>query len=218
MTASRGINRPKWHPTPEQIERIRREFPTTRTADLAAAMGVEYGQVARVAMKLGVRKSDEFLNGPASGRTDGIKGLGTRFQKGMTPWSKGRKLAGVVKLADTVFKPGGRPHNYLPVGSYRVKGGGYLQRKVTDTGYPPRDWQFVHRLVWEAAFGPVPADHRVVFKPGRRTTELEAITPDALELVSLRELMDRNRMPKELQAIVQLRSVITRHINQRGKA
>ena len=217
MTKSRGINRPKWTPTPEQVERIRRDFPSTPTADLASALGVAYHQVARLAHRLGINKTDEYL-AAAGNRLDGVRGMGTRFQPGHVPWIKGRRIAGLVPLSETAFKPGQRPHNYLPVGSLRVESGGYLQRKVTETGYPPRDWQFVHRLVWEAAHGPIPAGHRVVFRPGRRTNEVEKITADALELVSLRELMERNRMPPELQAIVQLRGVVTRVINQRSKA
>ncbi|MEI7446593.1 MAG: HNH endonuclease signature motif containing protein [Burkholderiales bacterium] len=218
MTASRGINRPKWRPTDAEIEQVRREFPATKTADLAARLGVARHQVDKLAANLGVRKDPAWLNGPGGGRTDGTKGMGTRFQKGMTPWSKGRKLAGLIPVAETAFKPGHRPANYKPVGSHRIAAGGYLQRKVHDTGYPPRDWVMVHRLVWEQAHGPIPAGHVVAFRPGRRTTVVEEITADALELISQAELMERNRMPPELQKIVQLRSVITRVINQRSKA
>lgn len=217
MTASRGINRPKWRPTAAEIEQVRREFPATKSADLAARLGVARHQVDKLAKALGVRKDPAWLNGPNGGRTDGTKGMGTRFQKGMVPWSKGRKLTG-RPVAETAFKPGNRPANYKPVGSYRIAAGGYLQRKMTDTGYPPRDWVMVHRLVWEQAHGPIPAGHVVAFRPGRRTTVAEEITADVLELVSQRDLMARNRMPPELQKLVQLRSVITRVINQRSKA
>lgn len=219
MTASRGINRPRWQPTAEQLAIVHREFPTTRTADLAARFGVAYHQVARLAESLGLKKDEAFLNGPAGGRLDGIRGMGTRFQPGHVPWTKGRRLPGHGSA--TTFKPGSRPHNWVPVGSYRIAGGGYLQRKVSDTGYPPRDWAMVHRLVWEAVHGPVPVDHVVAFLPGRRTTELEAITLDALELVPLTELMRRNsvnRYPKEIADLMKLRGALTRQINKRSKA
>lgn len=216
MTKSRGINAPKWRPSAEQLDAMSREFATTPTAVLAERFGVGYHTVARMAARLGLRKDEAYLNG-AGGRLDGVRGTSTRFQPGHVPWSKGRKLPG--HAARTAFKAGQVPHNYLPVGSLRV-GSGYLQRKVTDTGYPPRDWVMVHRLVWEAAHGPIPPGHAVAFKPGRRTTEVDEITIDALELLTKRELMLRNsitRMPPELAELSRLRGRITREINEREK-
>ncbi len=216
MTKSRGINRPKWRPTDAEIEEVRRAFPVTRTADLAARMGVERHQVDKLAARLGLLKDPAWLNGPECARTDGRKGMGTRFQPGHVPWTKGRKLPG--HGAATAFKPGQRPANYKPLGALRINAGGYLQRKVTETGYPPHDWQFVHRLVWIEAHGPIPPGHVVTFRTGRRTTDPDLLTVDALELISQRELMDRNRLPPELQAISQLRGVLTRALNDRSKA
>jgi hypothetical protein len=215
MPKSRGINRPRWKPTDAEIEEVRRAFPVTKTADLAARLGVQRHQVDKLATRLGLRKDPAWLNGPECGRTDGKKGMGTRFQKGHVPWTKGRKMPG--HGAATSFKPGNRPANYRPVGSHRIAGG-YLQRKVTETGYPPADWQFVHRLVWVEAYGPIPPGHVVTFQPGRRTAEVALITVDALELITQRELMDRNRLPPELQAVSQLRGVLVRALNHRSKA
>ncbi|WP_430536892.1 HNH endonuclease signature motif containing protein [Lysobacter antibioticus] len=42
-------------------------------------------------------------------------------------------------------------------------------RKITSTGNAVRDWQKVHRLVWEDANGPVPDGHFVVFRDGDKT-------------------------------------------------
>lgn len=218
MTKSRNLIRPKWRPTDEQLEVMRREYADTKTGELAARFGVDYSQVAKLAIALALRKSVAFLNGPAGGRLEGVRGMGARFQKGHVPWSKGKKLPG--HGGATTFKPGAKPHNYKPVGSYRV-GSGYLQRKQTETGYPPRDWVMVHRLVWEAEHGPVPEGYVVSFKAGRRTTDPEQITLDALELVSVREHMARNsvnRLPKELADLVKLRGAITRQINRKERS
>ncbi len=78
----------------------------------------------------------------------------------------------------------------------------------------------VARLVWEEANGPIPPGHAVVFKPGRATTERQAITPDALELLSRGELMKRNtrhNYPPELNALLSLKAALTRRINRRTK-
>lgn len=218
MTKSRGINRPKWRPTPEQLEVVRAKFPHMRTADLAAQLGVGYHQLQKCASGLGLRKSEEFLTGPEGGRLDGVRGGGARFAKGHVPWTKGRKFPGGLS-PQTLFKAGKKPHNYLPTGSYRI-GAGYLQRKVSETGYPPHDWQMVHRLVWQEAHGPIPDGYAVAFRPGRRSTVLEEITLDALELVEKAEVMRRNsisNLPPELVELVRLRGVVTREINKRSK-
>jgi hypothetical protein len=213
MTKSRGINRSRWRPTADQLALIRDTFPDTKTADIASQLGVEYHQVSRLAGRLGLKKSAAFLNGTLGGRTDGTRGTGCRFQKGHVPWIKGRRVPG--HGGGTHFKPGEKPPNFKPIGSHRIAGG-YVQRKVTDTGYPPRDWVFVHRIVWEEAHGPIPEGHVVTFLPGRRSTDLAAITADALELISMRELMHRNsvnRLPKELADLAKLRGALVRKIN-----
>lgn len=219
MTKSRGINRKRWQPTGADITMVQRHFSTTRTADLAAALGVAYHQVAKLAERLGLRKSQEWLNGPDSGRTDGKRGLGTRFQKGKPGWNKGLRLGSDWSKA-TQFKPGQKPVNYAPPGSLRVATGGYLQIKLHDTGYPPHDWVAYHRHLWEEAHGPVPAGHLVVFRDGKRRTDREQITLDVLECVSREEHMRRNTVHQygpEVAGLVQLRGALTRAIRRKEK-
>ncbi|MFM0243839.1 HNH endonuclease [Paraburkholderia sediminicola] len=113
---------------------------------------------------------------------------------------------------------GAAQHNYVPIGSERISKDGYLERKVNDDHpTPARRWIGVHRLVWEAANGPIPRGHVVCFLPGRKTSEVEKITLDAVELVSRVELARRNhpvsRSP-ELAKLVQLKGAITRQVNR----
>lgn len=107
------------------------------------------------------------------------------------------------------------------VGTLRIAEG-QLQKKVND-GFPyMRRWVAVQRLVWEAANGPIPPGHIVVFKDGRIRTEEAQITLGVLELISRGENMRRNsvhtRYPKEVALLVQLRGAINRQINKRAKA
>ena len=220
------MSRRPW--TVVEVEMLRRNFPDSRTDDLAQALGRNYGPVAQKAASLGLVKSDAYLQSPAAHRLDGVKGIGTRIQPGAVPWNKG--LRGVVGVQEacraTQFKKG-RPaeeaRNYLPVGTIRINADGCLERKLTDDPSlaPARRWEPVHRLVWIEAHGPVPAGHVVVFLPGRRATELERITLDAVELVTRRELMNRNtvhaKYPPELARLVQLRGALQRQINRKTK-
>lgn len=209
----------------DEVERLRALYPHHPTADIAAEFGRTLATVYQKAAGLGLKKSAEYLESPAAHRTDGRKGVGTRFRPGQTPWNKGTHYVSGGRSVETRFQRGqlnGRAAQLLqPVGAYRVNAGGYLDRKVRSDGPPQKRWQAVHRLVWIEAHGQPPATHVVCFKPGRRTTTLEDITPDALELVDRRDLMKRNsvhRLPKPLAQLVQLRGALNRKINARERA
>lgn len=216
--------------TAADIAALRRDYPHLPTAHIAARLGRSVGQVYRAAERQGLRKSDAYLASPAACRLRRGNNVGAahRLTKGFTPWNKG--LPGSTgqhpNSAAHHFQPGRPAHearNYRPIGSLRLSKDGYLERKVTDDPalYPARRWVAVHRLVWEAAHGPIPAGHAVVFRPGRKATEPERITLDALELVTRAELMRRNsyhtNLPPELARVVQLRGALTRQINKRAK-
>jgi hypothetical protein len=218
---------PRRYWTAAELRKLRRKFPTTKTADLARELGRHPSCVSHKAYSLGLSKAPEYMaDALRSGRTNGQRGLTTRFKAGQTPWNKGRKgwQAG-GRAATTQFKPGRPAHesrNYVPIGTYRINHEGYLEQKTTDDRSlaPARRWVGVHRLVWEAVHGPVPAGHAVVFRPGRRTAELERITADGLELVTRAELMRRNthhNLPPEVSQLIQLRGALNRKIRNRTK-
>lgn len=205
--------------TEAELELLRRHFSDSKTDDIARALGRSYSSVAQKALGLGLEKSKAWLNSPASGRTDGKVGVQTRLHLGQQPWNKGMKGLDIGGMG-TRFQAGHKPHTWQPIGSHRITKDGYLQRKVTDTGSTPHDWKSVHQLMWEAANGPVPPGHVVIFKPGRKTTEPDAIKTEHLELVSRSELMRRNtvhRYPKEIADLMRLRGVVNRTINKRMK-
>lgn len=108
----------------------------------------------------------------------------TQFKKGMTPWNKGMKGV-AIGGKQTQFKKGQRGWNYKPVGSERIDVDGYTWVKVTD----PKTWRMKHVLAWEAAHGPVPKGHVVIFADGNKLN----ITLDNLLLISRRELAVMNK-------------------------
>lgn len=159
------------------------------------------------------------------GSTVGASG---RYPKGHVPANKGLRRPGWAsgRMAETQFKSGREAreaHNYRPIGSMKIDRDGYLVRKVTDDPsiYPARRWVGVHRLVWEAANGPIPPGHMVRFKPGRRTTDVDSITVDGLELITMAENGRRNifhhRYPEEVVDLIRLKSRLTRKINKRSR-
>lgn len=201
------------HWTRAEIDFLRISYPDTPTVEIAARLGRGIRATYEKANALGIGKSAAFLASSRAGRFDGVRGLPTRFKPGQTPWNKGTHFSAGGRSAETRFRKGQKPHTWNPVGHERITKDGILQRKVSDTGCTPRDYKAVHTLVWEAAHGPVPKGHIVVFRDRDRRNFALA----NLECISRTENMRRNsvhRLPKEVAQAVQLRGALNRKINR----
>ena len=200
------------------INYVIQHYPHSRTDEIAKALGLTVPQVYSKENRLGLKKSEAFLASQDSGRTDGTKGKNTRFQAGFTPWNKGKPYQAGGLSVKTQFKPGDKPRNWKPVGSYRVNGEGYLDKKINDLpGANTVRWHPVHRLVWIEANGTVPDDHIICFKPGMKTNVLEEITIDRLECITRAENAMRHRpyaRGEDFGHITMLKAAITRHVNR----
>lgn len=219
------MNRPRHRWQAFELDFLRRHYATMLTSTISATLGIAAPRVLAKANELGLHKTRELIAETARLRTlnPSHGSQRTRIQPGSVPWNKGTKGTTGTQQAcrATQFKAGNKPHTWVPVGSYRICEG-QLQRKFSDEpGNPEKRWRAVSRLVWEEANGPMPAGHLVVFKPGRQTTDLAAITLDAVELVTRAENMRRNsyhtNYPPELRSVVQLRGVLSRQINRKAK-
>ncbi|WP_110636305.1 HNH endonuclease signature motif containing protein [Salinicola salarius] len=189
------------------LQALEKHYPDTANATLANIFRRSESSIKNTAQMRGLKKSDAFMEANRPGQ----------FRKGQQPWNKGKHHVAGGRSAETRFKPGQRTNTWKPIGTERVTPDGILQRKVSDTGYTPRDWKAVHAIVWEENNGPIPPGHLVRFKNGNRRD----FDPDNLELVSRRENMIRNslhRYPKEIVQVIQLRGAITRQINKRERA
>lgn len=208
------MKRTPW--TEAEYELVRDLYPNWPNADIAEILGCEAYDVKNLATRLGLKKSPEYMaSGPG------------QFRPGQETWNKGKRFDPGGRCAETRFKkgrPAQKAHNYKPIGSLRITADGALERKVTDDPsiVPARRWTPVARLVWEAAHGPIPQGHAVVFREGQHTTDPDAITTDRLELVTRAELMRRNsfltRYPKEVADVIRLRGALKRQINRRESA
>jgi len=212
----------KW--TPEQDAILREHYANTLTTTLAEQLGRECKSVLNHANVLGLRKSPDHIAKIARERNRqrneaNIDNPG-RFKPGLVPWNKGMDYRAGGRSLATQFQPGGKPWTWKPIGSLRIVDG-QLQRKVNDNpGNNTDRWKPVSRLVWEAANGPVPPGHLVVFRPGCSTTNPALITLDTVELITRAEHARRNswtRLPPELREITRLRATLTRFTNQRAK-
>lgn len=199
----------------DELETLRLRYSDTPTKILACTLGRSESSVYGKAAGLGLCKSKSYLAGPEACRLrcgDNV-GEATRFRPGHVPANKGLRRPGwsAGRMAETQFKPGHRPHTWKPVGSTRLSKEGYLQRKISETGYPPKDWVGVHILVWQEEHGPVPPGHAVVFKDRNKAN----ISPENLELIPRSELMRRNTIhnhPPELTGVIRLNARLKRQL------
>jgi hypothetical protein len=204
--------------TAHDLEVLAREYPHRPTVDVAATLKRSTLACYRQARASGLRKTREYLASPLSGRTNGKdnRGESGRFRQGQAPWNLGQRFTAGGRAQLTQFEKGQKPHNWVPIGSHRVNGEGYLDRKIREGGRGAGNWVAVHRLVWIEAHGPIPPKHALRFRPGRFSARLEDITPDALELITMRESMLRNslhNLPPEITEVIHIRAGLVRRIN-----
>lgn len=220
----------RWTAAEDAVMRAR--YPDEKAADVARALGLSVVQVHSRARRLALKKSAAFTASDKAGRIRRGKRdprmVAAQFRPGHVPANKGMKgwQAG-GRSKQTQFKkgrPANEARNYVPIGTEKVDAKRkVLMRKVTDDPsiFPVKRWHPVHVMVWEAAHGPVPAGHIVVFKKGRKTFKAAEITLDRLDLVSLAENMRRNTIHNQYRPdvvqVITLAAALKRKINNRSK-
>lgn len=201
--------------TTEEIEYLRRHYPTTETKQIAASLGRPLGGTFAKADNLGLKKDPEWLRQNTTARLHKSSKKG-QFAPGHATWNKGKPHPASGRSAETQFKPGHMPRFWRPVGNTRVNKDGYLERKTADTGITWRDYVGVHHLVWRMHGRTVPPGHALVFRDGdKRNFDI-----NNLELVTRAQLMARNsthRHGPEIAQISQLIGAIHRQLNQKER-
>lgn len=207
--------------TKKQIYLLCKLFPHSPTKIVATRCNHSESSTSQMAARLGIKKTELYLTSPAACRLrrgDNV-GIAYRYPKGHVPANKGLRRPGwhAGRMRETQFKKGQKPHTWLPLGSVRFSKEGYLRRKVTDTGYPPHDWQAVHRLLWEEKYGPIPAGYHVGFIDGNK----KRVVIENLVLLSRQDLARKNRLwnryPRELAEVIHLNGVVKAQITRRLK-
>lgn len=117
-----------------------------------------------LAEKLGVTYNEGQIR--AYYKNHGLKsGLNGRFVKGQISHNKGKKGYYAPGSEKGWFQKGHDSGRTKPVGSERIDcKDGYILVKTADLKYLPK-----HKVLWEAAHGPVPLGHVVTFIDGNKT-------------------------------------------------
>lgn len=198
--------------TRSEDETLRSRYPNESTLELAKLFRRSLTSTYQHAVRLGLRKTPEYMASPTAcrlRRADKV-GAATRFRAGQSPWNKGLKGLDIGGKA-TQFKKGHRPPHYHPVGTIIEDSDGYLKIKVAD----PNRWEFIHKRVWAAAHGPIPRGHRLWWKDG----DHHNCALNNLELLCGKDHMARttvHRFPKELAQVIQLAGVLKRRLRSKS--
>lgn len=189
--------------TEQEDNVLKKLYPNSNNICLAFFLKRSKASVKNRAYKLGINKSEAFLERNETGR----------FKKGFVPFNKGVKQSTYMseenrqKIKKTQFKKGQESHNTKPVGSERLDKDGYTYIKVEGR----KKWQPKQRLIYSQKYGKIPPNHAIIFKDGNK----QNFELDNLECVSIEELMARNtihRYPQNVKLLLKRISKLNRTI------
>lgn len=218
--------------TREELALVRSKYADVSTTKLAAELGRTVCQVYQRGIKMGLRKSAEYLASPDACRLrrgDEV-GAAYRFKKGIVPHNKGLRRPGWApgRMAETQFKQGKRTgkaaENWKPIGTIRADNEGYLRIKVREWqrgdgafGFGnTKIWPLLQRHTWEKHHGPIPPAHKVVFKDRDRSN----CAIENLELISNGDMMRRNTIhnyPPELKSTIMFLGAVKRKVREHAE-
>ena len=170
----------------EVMEYIRENYKGVGPTEMAARLNAEFG-TTYTAGQIG----SYYVN---RGISSGLTG---RFEKGCTPFNKGKTIEEIcrfdpeklARVRSSQFPKGHEPANKMPIGTVCVKTDGYLWKKI---GEGSREWKQVHIMLWEEANGPVPDGMRLTFKDGDRRNvdlaNLALVTPAENAVLTTKKL------------------------------
>jgi hypothetical protein len=215
------MNGRAWSSAEDQL--LREQYPSVSTRVIAAGLGRHFVTVYQHAAKLGLKKTDEYMKSPAACRLrrgDNV-GAAFRFPKGHIPANAGTRRPGWApgRMRETQFRKGQTPRNTLPMWSFRFVDGYLMLKTGAPTPKPTTGWEYVHKLIWEQAKGPLPdwRSARLWWKDGDHAN----CSLSNLELVKGSDHVARTtiqNLPPELRQVIQLTGALKRKIrNREGK-
>lgn len=198
---------------------MRAYFPHMASQDLALRMKRSICSISGHARLLGLRKTPTYFREAMRecGRQIGEAGRAHRFQKGIVPANKGTRRPGwsVGRMRETQFKKGRAPRNAMPMWSFRFCDGYLMLKTGAPTPKPTTGWEYVHRLIWEQAKGPLPdwREARIWWKDGDHGN----CSLSNLELVKGSDHVARttvHNLPAPLKEVIQLKGALKRRIRR----
>lgn len=195
---------------------IRERYPNEASDKIAKELNIPISTIYALAFKMGIKKTQEFLNSEASGRLRTLSNNARIhcFKKGHIPANKGKKMSPEIKAkcAHTFFQKGNKPHNTKNKFDISIRkdttGIHYAHIKISDG-----NWELYHRWIYEKEVGKIPEGMVIRFKDGNSLN----FDLSNMELISKSENLYRNHpsaLPPELKEIAYLKMAIVKKVNK----
>lgn len=146
-----------------------------------------------------------------------------KFEKGIVPANKGKKMPYNANRARTQFKKGGRPPNTKWAGHERLSREGYIEISVNETnphtGFERR-YVLKHRWLWEKKHGPVPEGMVLKCKGDKRDTDpsnWELVSRALLPRLNGRFGRDYDHAPAELKPTIMTVAKLAHELRERRR-
>ena len=208
--------------TPELLEELKRNYPTTITSDLADHFGCSIYAIRNAAHRYGLKKDREFLRQHFRKIMMDPNHPGRQFliKKGTPPPNKGKKQTeymtpeAIERTRATRFKKGQLPkntrHDYAITERPEKNGRVYKYIRIGLA-----KWVLYHRYIWEQANGKIPKGYNIQFKDGDSLN----CTLDNLYMISQADQLKYEnslytRYPEEVRKLIQLKGALKRQINK----
>jgi hypothetical protein len=203
---------------------LRALYPHISNVTLSRRLCCTIAALYRRAHQFGLHKSQIYLDSPDACRLrrgDNV-GAAYRFHKGQTPPNKGLRRPGWSigrgRMRETQFKKGMVSRNAMPMWSFRWCDGYLMLKTGAPTPKPTTGWEYVHKLIWEQAKGPLP--HWTIARLWWRDGDHANCSLSNLELVTAAEHMRRttiHNFPAPLRQVIQLKGALKRRIGRMEK-
>lgn len=202
--------------SPEQKAYVQAHYATMTKREIAAHLGVCEKQVYNYGKRQNLKTEKHVKVEAARKQAEQAhpNAIATRFQKGIIPHNKGKKMPQwvVEKTAATQFRKGNEPHNTLYDGATSIR--------KDNRGVPYRFirvkkgvWITYKNYIWEQHHGPIPPKHKIVFINGDTLDE----RIENLACISFADMMKRNAIhnyPKPIKELLQVKKGFTRRLNK----
>lgn len=187
----------KW--TFQELQMLKELYPDTPVEVIAEKLNRGIEAIYRKAKQESIERSVEWKSKMQQMFKENLikHGEKSRFRKGDVPFTKGKKIAdymsssGLEKFKKTHFKKGSIPHNTKPLFSERLRGDGYIEIKVRESG---KNYEMKHRWLWKCYYGKIPNGYNVEFKDGDKTN----VSIDNLVLRTRKENIINNTLLNEV--------------------
>ncbi|SRR5579871_759739 len=217
LNLSKSSYRKAW--TADEDAKLKSLWPNTSARALAVLIGCTINQIIKRGQVLGLSKDPAYIKRTCRIQPGAIPP--NKGKPGKPPVNKGIRRPGwfAGRMRETQFRKGCTPINAMPLWSFRVNTDGYLLLKTGKPGPKPNSgWEFVHKLVWEQASGPLPhwTVARLWWKDGDRLN----CSLRNLELVPAAEHVSRttiHRLPEELKRVIFVKTGLRRRIKNMEK-